>query len=396
MLNQDYTTKLLDMEEVIITNIEREEDSVHLYLEIQRKEHTCPCCGASTSSVHDYRWQKIKHIPLGCTTYFHLRKRRYRCNNCGKRFAEKNSFLPRYYRMTSKLIAEIIEAFHKTVSASEVAQRFNISSSTALRIFDCVSYKCNTLPRVVSLDEFKGNAGKQKYQSIVTDPEHKKILDILPDRYESTLIRYFKSFPSRFDVQYFITDMNPHFREVGRICFPNAAIIADKYHVTRQAVWAMERVRKAEQAKLPDRHRKYFKHSRYLLMKRFDKLTDEEKNMLALMFEIAPRLADAYRVKNEFLKVMRSGSSAEGRKAMLMWIQSVEVMDLPEFNDCTRACRNWFHEILNSFDVPWTNGFTEGCNNKTKVLKRICYGVRNFARFRNRILHCSTYKSVGA
>ncbi|MCD8066039.1 MAG: transposase [Oscillospiraceae bacterium] len=35
-----------------------------------------------------------------------------------------------------------------------------------------------------------------------------------------------------------------------------------------------------------------------------------------------------------------------------------------------------------------TTGFTEGCNNKTKVLKRVCCGVQNFSRFRNRILHC--------
>ncbi|MDD6108159.1 MAG: transposase, partial [Clostridiales bacterium] len=34
--------------------------------------------------------------------------------------------------------------------------------------------------------------------------------------------------------------------------------------------------------------------------------------------------------------------------------------------------------------------YTEGCNNKTKVLKRVCYGLRNFHRFRNRILHCAS------
>ena len=34
--------------------------------------------------------------------------------------------------------------------------------------------------------------------------------------------------------------------------------------------------------------------------------------------------------------------------------------------------------------------YTEGCNNKTKVLKRVCFGVRNFNRFRNRILHCAS------
>ena len=37
-------------------------------------------------------------------------------------------------------------------------------------------------------------------------------------------------------------------------------------------------------------------------------------------------------------------------------------------------------------DVPWTNGFIEGCNNKTKVLKRVCFGMSNFDYFINRIL----------
>lgn len=48
---------------------------------------------------------------------------------------------------------------------------------------------------------------------------------------------------------------------------------------------------------------------------------------------------------------------------------------------------NWMTEILNSFSNPITNGFTEGCNNKIKVLKRIAFGYQNFHRFRNRILH---------
>ena len=40
-------------------------------------------------------------------------------------------------------------------------------------------------------------------------------------------------------------------------------------------------------------------------------------------------------------------------------------------------------------DVPWSNGFIEGCNNITKDLKRVCLGMRNFRNFRNRILFCS-------
>ena len=38
------------------------------------------------------------------------------------------------------------------------------------------------------------------------------------------------------------------------------------------------------------------------------------------------------------------------------------------------------------------NGFTEGCNNKIKVLKRNAYGYQNFKRFRNRILHIFSHQ----
>ena len=55
---------------------------------------------------------------------------------------------------------------------------------------------------------------------------------------------------------------------------------------------------------------------------------------------------------------------------------------------------NWGKSILNTFDYPYTNGFTEGCNNKIKVLKRNTYGYRNFERFRKRILHMFNYKKT--
>lgn len=389
MLDKDYTAKLLNLEDVIITNVENISDELHVYLELPRRKHRCPDCGAYTDRVHDYRMQTIKDVPLARNTFLHLRKRRYRCG-CGKRFFERNTFLPRYYRVTSRLVAEIIRAFEKVVSAKEIGSRFNVSGITAMRYFRCVNHKPKELPEVVSPDEFKGNSGGQKYNSIVADPQNRKIIDILSNRYENDLIQYFSQFESRKSVKYFVCDMNPHFRQVGKICFKNAVIVADRYHVIRQVYWAMERVRKNEQGKLSAKFRKYFKKSRYLLMKPMANLASEEADRLALMFEIAPRLVDAYRLKNEFLTVIRSKSSAAGKQKLVDWLMAVEVMDLPEFHDCNRAYRNRFNEILNSMDVPWSNGFIEGCNNKAKVLKRVCFGMRNFRNFRNRILFCRT------
>ena len=389
MLMNDYTAKFLNLEDVIISNVDNISNQLHIYIELPRRKHVCPCCGTVTDRVHDYRWQTIKDIPLGRDTFLHLRKRRYRCD-CGKRFFEKNTFLPRYYRVTSRLVAEIIFAFKKTVSAKEIGCRFNVSSITAMRYFNYFNQKLTTLPEIISLDEFKGNSGGQKYNSIIVDPQEKVVLDILPNRFESDLVKYFSQFPSKTKVKYFVCDMNPHFREVAKICFPQATIVADKYHVIRQVYWAMEKVRKNEQNKLPKQHRIYFKKSRNLLMKRIEKLTPEEMDRLSLMFEIAPRLADAYRTKNEFLSVIRSKSADDGKQRLVDWLFSVETMDLPEFNDCTKAYHNWFQEIINSMEVPWTNGYIEGCNNKTKVLKRVSYGMRNFNNFRKRILFCNT------
>lgn len=389
MLNKDYTAKLLDLVDVIITKVENFSEEVHVYLELPRIKHRCPACGALTDRVHDYRMQIIKDVPLGRTTLLHLRKRRYRCD-CGKRFFEKNTFLPRYYRSTSRLVAKIITAFHETVSASKIGTQFNVSGATAMRYFKCVSFRPTKLPEVLSIDEFKGNSGGQKYNSIIVDAEKHKVIDILPNRFENDLIRYFSQFQSKTDVKYFVCDMNPHFREVAKACFPKAVIVADRFHVIRQVYWAMERVRKNEQNKLSSRFRKYFKRSRRLLMRPMEKLSGEEADKLALMFEIAPRLADAYRLKNEFLEVIHSDSSKTGKPKLVDWLTAVEVMDSPEFDDCTKAYRNWFQEILNSMDVPWSNGFIEGCNNKTKVLKRVCFGMRNFSNFRKRILFCHT------
>ena len=194
------------------------------------------------------------------------------------------------------LVAEIIRAFEKVAPAKEIGCRFNVSGATAMRYFRCVNHKPKELPEVVSLDEFKGNSGGQKYNSIVADPKNHKVIDILPNRCENDLIQYFSQFESRKNVKYFVCDMNPHFRQVAKVCFKNAVIVADRYHVIRQVYWAMERVRKNEQNKLSIQFRKYFKKSRYLLMRPMEKLTEEEADQLALMFEIAPRLAAACRL----------------------------------------------------------------------------------------------------
>ncbi|MFU0832643.1 MAG: zf-ISL3 domain-containing protein [Oscillospiraceae bacterium] len=109
MLCTYSTEKLLGLKGVIVKNVRQLPDKTKILIELPRKPHVCPCCGHQTSYVHDYRCQTIKDIPaFGKYTFLILRKRRYRCSFCGKRFCEDNSFLSRYHRMTSRFAASIL------------------------------------------------------------------------------------------------------------------------------------------------------------------------------------------------------------------------------------------------------------------------------------------------
>ena len=108
MLYNYSTEELIGLQGLIIKKIEANEKEIHIHGELERKTHICPDCGAETDKIHDYRIQVIKDIPIyNKNAFIFLKKRRYRCQ-CGKRFYEDNTFLPRYHRRTNRLSAYII------------------------------------------------------------------------------------------------------------------------------------------------------------------------------------------------------------------------------------------------------------------------------------------------
>ncbi len=152
MLYTHCNEKLLGLQGANITNIEENEKNITVYIELERKQHKCRCCGNTTDKIHDYRKQKIKDISaFGKAVTVILRKRRYRCPNCNKRFFEDNTFLPRYYRRTNRLTAYIIDKLRDERSFSSVAREVNLSVTTVIRTFDLVSYPKSKLTKVLSI-----------------------------------------------------------------------------------------------------------------------------------------------------------------------------------------------------------------------------------------------------
>ena len=301
-------------------------------------------------------------------------------------------------------ISNPLPRFNKSCSRScvntffqEAARRCHVSTSQVIRVFNEVHIpRPSHLPRVLSIDEFKGNAAGQKYQVIITDSENKRIMDILPARTTSALLQYFYQFPmsERRKVEFVTMDMSMQFRSVIKTIFPKARIVADRFHMIRLVQWAMERVRKAEQKRLCH-HSRMFKSNKTILTKPYEKLTEEELIKLEGILRCSPRLRCAYALKYAFSKVLRFKDHANISWALSAWIDLVKSADLPEMNSLVKSFTYWYEEIRNALIYPYSNGFTEGCNNKIKVLKRVSFGLRNFERFRNRILYINTRNEKG-
>ena len=96
----------------------------------------------------------------------------------------------------------------------------------------------------------------------------------------------------------------------------------------------------------------------------------------------------AHHLKEWFYEICQSNDYFRQVKEFNNWIKDASTCGIEEFEKCAMTYINWHDEILNAFKYGFTNGPTEGFNNKIKVLKRISFGVSNFHIFRNRILHC--------
>ena len=247
-----------------------------------------------------------------------------------------------------------------------------------------------TLPRVLCIDEFKGNSGKFKYQVALLDGETHKIVDIIECRHKHFLCSYFKKFPKEQldNVKYLVTDLWEPYKDIGITYFRKAKIVADHFHWARYVCNALDKIRIDVQSNLPKSERKYFKHSRYLLHTRRCKLKENRYDELEnILINYSENLRIAYREKECLLDIIHSTESVETKKTMFSeWVKRNLESSVPQLVECAKTYQHWAYEIKNSLEVPYSNGPIEGINNKIKALKRTTFGMTKFENFKARIM----------
>lgn len=391
MLNENIISNFLGIRNVLTDKIHETSKFIKIHLYTNKSGQVCPCCKSDVIRVHDYRKQTIKHSAYrGKQVLLVLKKRRYVCQNCNKRFYEKYSFLPKYYRSTNILYANIIDKLHTKLSMKDIAKEEHISPNIVSRALKLVSFTNKPeLPVILGIDEFKGNTDGEKYNLILTNLHDNKISNLLSTRKKTDIISYFKRYTieERQKVKVFVMDMTNNYKEIAWL-FPSAEIVVDKYHYVRQVYFALDAVRKRTQKEFPDNKRLHFKRNKYVLWKKYSELSEEDQIVLRRMLDQSEDLYVAWSLKEWFIEIKELKREKHARKELHNWLLSAEESNLSEFKACITAFRNWFGYIINGYRHKVTNGFTEGMNNNIKVLKRIGYGYRNFENFRKRILLC--------
>ena len=102
-------------------------------------------------------------------TVLFYKHRRYACS-CGKRFAEKASFIERYQSFIKEENQALSIRAIKAKTFKEAAEVTGTSSTTVIRRIKKIAKKEMVkgvrLPKAIAIDEYKGDTDAGKYQLI--------------------------------------------------------------------------------------------------------------------------------------------------------------------------------------------------------------------------------------
>ena len=395
-MQKNNIIKLLDIQGVEVKKVKEFENSLELEIETKRKMQQCPSCKYFTNKVQDYRIQRIQHIKIGKKlSYLNLKKRRYCCHHCGKKFYEEYSFLQKYFRKSNAVFESVCEDLKQLKNFKTIAQDNNICEPTVVRYMHYAFFFSNkhnfNLPERIGIDEFKGNCNSEKYQFHIFDLDTRKTIDIVKSRKYDDLETYFSSFSleQRCRVKVVSMDLYSPFKRVIKDKFYHATIVADNFHFTKLVMHALDDLRINLWKNTKGKERKYFKNIKLTLAKDTSKLKDKEPEKLFYAFEQSPILKAAYILKQQFLDIKKFCTFEEKEKAFRKWLDDAEGSTIKEFKKPIKTLRQWHEYISNSFKLNLSNGPVEGKNNLIKTLKRISFGFRNLTNFKERIILCN-------
>ena len=421
-MKEYYVLLRLNRKEYKIINIKEENKVIWVELESNKKKVRCPNCNSFTSSIHS-KLKPIKSTYIdacGEEVKLLIHKRRFHCYKCNKIFTEEMNITDKNGRISNATKIQIRkDLLDYNLTIDYIAKKNHVSKyivrKELIEATITMPEHLKNLPKVISFDEFKADTKEGKYAFIINDPIHKKVLDILPNRKKEYLIQYFTYTENRHSVRFVISDMYEPYLLVQKIMFPKAKYVVDRFHYTRYIMEALDKIRIRLQKDYDENSYEYklLKNKKNVRLLRVygNKIswwveTERYRNghmvkvlpgeVLMKLKEISDELKRGYELKELFLDIINHASIKEAKVQLINWIDLCKESRIEEFIEASKTIENWLEHIVNSFiDERYSNGYTEGINNKIKVIKRNGFGYKNFEFFRKRVLYIFNGKLGG-
>lgn len=350
-----------------------------------RTHARCPVCGSSTNKIHQYHFRRIKHDRLNDKQIIlKLKVRRFKCRKCKKIFSEKIEGIDRK-NSSFNFRTEVISWLQRN-SFNYIGQRFQMSGSTlnryVLSVSNCWLIDWNKIEVTkLGIDEhsFRG----KNMVITITDISNHKLLAILKTDRQKALIEFLNSIPklAKDRIKEVAMDLKQSYKTAVKQCLPNADIVADRYHVETLMNRMVDDVRAVVQEEYAGRKGQLKK----ILTANYYLLNDYEKKKLDLIwkkYERYPVLKQAWLIKEKVVNFYHLNNREKAEKKFKYITMLFETIDNNRYMETTkRTWKNWKEQILNYFENGTTNGFTEGCHTKIKMMKRVSFGFRNINNY---------------
>lgn len=353
----------------------------------------CPRCGGRHLRLKDTFRRVIKSIPLrGRASQLQIVCHKYLCKGCGRYFNTRLPGVRLWSRSTELLKKSVFRAYNKGYSCKDIAAENNIGLASVERFYHHLTqhkaghWQNRECPRVMGIDEHRFTR-KQGFLTTFCDLEKRRVFDIAKGRSAGELEGFLKSLRGRNKVKIVCMDMNPAYRRMVKDWFPNARIVADRFHVIRLVNQHFSEVCKSlEEASLAHGRGRLMR----LLLKRRDRLTALQSSRLSEFLTRKPAIAALYEYMHELCDLLRiKGRNAKGCRgcviSLLEKIAQLRASPFAALNTLGKTLHAWREEVARMFRYSKNNGITEGFHRKMNLIQRRAYGFRNFENYRLRV-----------
>ena len=394
-------TELLGVASIVVKMYvirrEGEHEVLHLWCAHREEIALCTHCGSLSTEVHQEEHRCIRHLDVwGKKTFLHFLSRRFKCEDCGRTFAEELPFVDAHRRQSTDFEMHVYQAC-LTSTRKAVAIAEGLSQSTVKEIFNFYAAMKNTSVtsilshsiRVLGIDELSIKKRHKQFVLVLSDIDRKCILAVLADREKKTLENWIEALSSqeKRSIRFVSIDMWAPYYQAALKKLPHAKVVVDRFHVMKQLNTRLTQLRTKYQKESTPELQKVLKGSRWILVRNRTELPAAQADHLDEILKMCPDLRTLYLLKEEFRTIFEKIRCREKAARFLdAWILKAKLTGNKYLSKFVATFKNWREEILNYFIERITNGFVEGLNNGLRTMTRTAYGYRNFVNFKLRAL----------